>query len=401
MPGQLETNGQDFLTAVRAVGYGRVSRCGRSSCSAPSPWLHRWLRRRQLRHRGQLGRVPRRGGEGGRRRAARALRVLLRQGAPRAGPGRGRRGELLRRRQPRRDGRGVREKAIELAQSARHQAMSGRPTMPAAEAATPRVAAARRRAHELVRRRGPCGDGFAGYDDGQRRREDGAMKCAPRELAIARSQLRVRDDRSRSGAVSLAQAHLAGPSPTPRPPSRTARPTGAPRASSSRWPPRSDGHRRRRHRDSAISASTSPRTRTATSTTTAAPIRTTTPTVSPTPPTSAPTSRRTSTASRTRTAARPGQRRRPGGRPRRLLSEYARRPRRRPPRLPEEELAHRGDGAGDPHHPADPVRVQQGRHPAWHKLQILDEVATVLPRTRRSASRSRATPTTSAGTGTT
>ncbi len=59
----------------------------------------------------------------------------------------------------------------------------------------------------------------------------------------------------------------------------------------------------------------------------------------------------------------------PDRRRRRLLPQHPRRARRRPPGLPEEELAHRGDGEGDPHHPADPVRVQQGRHQARDHLQ--------------------------------
>ena len=200
------------------------------------------------------------------------------------------------------------------------------------------------------------------------------MKCAPRELAIARS----RSSSSRPSISTRASCRRPRPtsprpSPTRRPPSRTspARPLHLARVRRGRGPSRRrdtdgdgipdsrdqcitrargqgrlprrrrlprPGQRRRRHpRHASTSAPTSPRTSTASRTRTAAPTRTTTATASPTSTTSA----------RTRPAS----------------------PAATSPGCPKKNSLIVVTEQGDPHHPADPVRVQQGRHPPGHQLQ--------------------------------
>ena len=129
-------------------------------------------------------------------------------------------------------------------------------------------------------------------------RDNGAYKCAPRELALAethieftereldqgdyfraRDHLHIADHNAREAYQPVAARQVRG--------ARRCRPTPTATASPT----------------TSTSARPSPRTRTASRTRTAAPIPTTTRTASPTRPTSARTSRRTRTASRTRTAA--------------------------------------------------------------------------------------------------
>ncbi len=141
--------------------------------------------------------------------------------------------------------------------------------------------------------------------------KNGAMTCAPRELAIGKSELEFAEIDLDQGQFSNAQEHLAKAEPNAQAAFSTepGRPLHEPRIRRGRRREAEgsagrQGHRRRRHRrlEGPVHRS-SPRTSTATSTTTAAPIPTTTATASPTTRTSARTTRRTSTATRTTTAA--------------------------------------------------------------------------------------------------
>ena len=129
-------------------------------------------------------------------------------------------------------------------------------------------------------------------------RDNGAYKCAPRELALAETQRRVCPARAGSGRLLPRPRSHAGRRPQR---ARGVSPVAARQVHRAARPGRP---RRRRHpRQRSTSVRTSRRTRTASRTPTAARTPTTTTTASPTRPTSARTSRRTRTGSRTPTAA--------------------------------------------------------------------------------------------------
>ncbi len=188
----------------------------------------------------------------------------------------------------------------------------------------------------LVARRRPSSAGrFAGLDKIVEQAErNGAIRCAPRELAIARSQLKFASIELDQGFVSKAQAHLAKAEPNARaadflsPPEYCAKrgfiePAPGDRDGDGYLDPKDKCRTSRRTTTASktkmaartiqtptatvcptrsINASSAPRTRTATWTTTAARKPTTTSTACSTPPTSARTIPRTSTATRTTTA---------------------------------------------------------------------------------------------------
>ena len=259
----------------------------------------------------------------------------------------------------------------------------------------------------VARRCARCGQGavmrgkIAGLDKLANQAErNGAMRCAPRELALAKSHLKFAEVELDQGFLSQARAITSHrrAERARRLRALAARKVRRARLRDAAPHARRSRHRRRRHpRLDATCASSSPRTRTATSTTTAAPSSTTTSTASSTPQRQVPErSRRSRRLRRRRRLPRSRQRQGHGPRPRGSVPERAWPAGGDKPGLPAQAGARRRHRQGNQDHAADPLRVRQGHDPAGELPDPRRRRRRPAARTRTCASKSRATPTTRA-----